>query len=108
MGSKKHNFQTPNRWFDMFSIAHGVSIGIIYFAAIKLTSIDAFILLIAINLLHVLEDILENYTHYSLECLFKNCNGKPPDNDSFQNFAGDIISGFITSSTIFVMTRLMK
>ena len=94
-------------WFDVWSLVHFVITAIIYI--IILVVIHKFVkknkikwalwALIILNVLHAIEDTLENMQMFSLEYLLWQLY----DHDSFQNFVGDILSGFIGSFIVFII-----
>ena len=60
--------------------------------------------LIIINILHTMEDLLENISTFGLEnIIIKIKNKKTLDNDSYQNFIGDVLSGFFGSVIIYLI-----
>ena len=59
----------------------------------------AFWALIILNILHIIEDILENMQWFSLEYFLWGLY----DHDSFQNFIGDILSGIIGSYIVYII-----
>tara|TARA_B100000073_G_scaffold170218_1_gene140738 strand:+ start:3684 stop:4142 length:459 start_codon:yes stop_codon:yes gene_type:complete len=94
-----------NAWFNNASYFHMLA-GVILFLFInrlfpKLTNITNLIL---INILHVIEDYIENVSTISIEGLTSklvNCRNdlflSPTDHDTLQNYLGDNIAFFIGS-----------
>jgi len=94
-------------WFDVWSITHFMITAIIYLVIlivihkfVKKNKIKwAFWALIILNVLHIIEDILENLQWFSLEYFLWGLY----DHDSFQNFIGDILSGLIGSYIVYIV-----
>ena len=100
---------TSKCYFDYWSIMHCFTVSILYIIFLlyihnKTNNKIKFALygLIFINILHIIEDIQENIFIISLENIFKCKFDKPADNDSFQNFIGDIVSGLIGTVIIYI------
>ena len=55
------------------------------------------------DVLHTIEDILENAEMFSIEYILWQLF----DHDSFQNFVGDILSGLVGSVIIFILYAKM-
>ena len=99
-------------WFDGWSIMHFIVTAIIYL--IILVVIHKFVKknklkwalwsLIILNVLHTIEDILENMRLFSLEYFLLGIY----DYDSFQNFIGDILSGVVGSVIVFIMYLIIN
>jgi hypothetical protein len=84
-------------FFDIHSISHFLSLFILFILIKSLfKSLSSIKILLIINILHIIEDILENTTSYGIESIIKRIDG-PSDNDSLKNFIGDIVSGFLGS-----------
>ena len=92
-------------WFTIASFVHLLT-GIIFYLLIQriFPTLSNINVLIVVNLLHIIEDYLENKSSYSLEGLFSKismCKNDAllhiNDHDSLQNFIGDNISFFIGS-----------
>tara|TARA_B100000073_G_C23468673_1_gene466500 strand:- start:131 stop:625 length:495 start_codon:yes stop_codon:yes gene_type:complete len=100
-----HTSDEIESWFTIASFVHLIT-GIIFYLLIqrifpKLSNTNV---LIVVNVLHIIEDYLENKSSYSLEGLFSKiamCKNKAlidiNDHDTLQNFIGDNISFFIGS-----------
>nr|QBK89331.1 MAG: hypothetical protein LCMiAC02_04260 [Mimivirus LCMiAC02] len=100
-------------WFDVWSITHFMITAIIYLVIlivihkfVKKNKMKwAFWALIILNVLHIIEDILENMQMFSLEYLLWGLY----DHDSFQNFIGDILSGLVGSYIVYIVyTKIIK
>lgn len=89
-------------WFNIASIMHLV-FGILFFLTIKIYFIsNTFWCFVVSNILHCIEDLVENLCTVSIEHIWQKlvgCDDKlfkePVDTDSLQNFFGDIICCFI-------------
>ena len=85
-----------NDWFNAESFLHFGNLALIYGLLLVLfihRKCNAIILFIVITILHIIDDLLNNFTDYSFENLWhKSRNG-----DSIQNFLGDIISGLLST-----------
>ena len=85
-----------NNWFDPQSFLHFGNLALIYGLLLVLfihSKRNAIILFIVITILHIIDDLLNNFTDYSFENLWH----KSRDGDSIQNFLGDIISGLLST-----------
>tara|TARA_Y100001970_G_scaffold266641_1_gene355572 strand:+ start:526 stop:1020 length:495 start_codon:yes stop_codon:yes gene_type:complete len=92
-------------WFTIASFVHLFS-GILFYLLIKrlFPKLSNTNVLIVVNVLHIIEDYLENKTSFSVEGIFSKmtlCKNEAfldiNDHDSLQNFIGDNISFFIGS-----------
>jgi len=100
-------------WFDKWSLIHILTntffLTIIYIFILilmKKPSNKLFIILfVVINIIHIIDDLLNNYVGISLESLKIQ---KHYDNDSLQNFLGDIICGLIGTCIILFLTLKYK
>jgi hypothetical protein len=100
-------------WFDKWSLIHILTntffLTIIYIFILilmKKPSNKLFIILfVVINIIHIIDDLLNNYVGISLESLKTQ---KHYDNDSLQNFLGDIICGLIGTCIILFLTLKYK
>jgi len=94
-------------WLDVWSITHFMITAIIYLVIlivihkfVKKNKMKwAFWALIILNVLHIIEDILENLQWFSLEYFLWGLY----DHDSFQNFIGDILSGLVGSYIVYIV-----
>ena len=95
-------------WFDKYSFLHFGNMGFFYSIFLLIGLIKnikirwGIYLYLIINVIHLIDEILNNYTDISLESIWvpKHMRRVPRDDDSVQNFLGDLISGFIGSSII--------
>jgi len=91
-----------NDWFNSESFLHFGNLALIYW--ILLVSFikskrGAIILFIVVTILHIIDDLLNNFTDYSFERLWHNSR----DGDSIQNFLGDIISGLLGTIPLLII-----
>ena len=91
-----------NDWFNSESFLHFGNLALIY--GILLVSFikskrGAIILFIVVTILHIIDDLLNNFTDYSFERLWHNQR----DQDSIQNFLGDIISGLLGTIPLLII-----
>ena len=91
-----------NDWFNSESFLHFGNLALIY--GILLVSFikskrGAIILFIVVTILHIIDDLLNNFTDYSFERLWHNQR----DHDSIQNFLGDIISGLLGTIPLLII-----
>ena len=91
-----------NDWFNSESFLHFGNLALIY--GILLVSFikskrGAIILFIVVTILHIIDDLLNNFTDYSFERLWHNSR----DGDSIQNFLGDIISGLLGTIPLLII-----
>nr|QBK88536.1 MAG: hypothetical protein LCMiAC01_02130 [Mimivirus LCMiAC01] len=98
-------------WFDAWSVIHFILTSVIYLVIlffihlfVKKNKVKwALVALIILNVLHTIEDILENAEMFSIEYILWQLF----DHDSFQNFVGDILSGLVGSVIIFILYAKM-
>ena len=91
-----------NDWFDSTSFLHFGNIALVY--GLLLVSFvhkrkGAIILFAIVTAIHIIDDLLNNFTDYSFENLWH----KSRDGDSVQNFLGDIISGLLGTIPLLLM-----
>ena len=97
---------TSKCYFDYWSILHFIITAlcyiIIYVVIFKCDKRYAFTALIVTNLIHAVEDLLENIYDTNFGCWVGIYDGSEGcEIDSLQNFIGDIISGFLRSYIIY-------
>nr|QBK87016.1 MAG: hypothetical protein LCMAC103_03600 [Marseillevirus LCMAC103] len=92
-----------NAWFTPASIAHFFS-GFVAQALLQKLPVDPLLVLVAANVIHAMEDVMENTNTFSLEHLFAKLAGcmhpaflGSTDHDSLQNHLGDVFSFFVGS-----------
>ena len=103
-------------WFDKYSFLHFGDLGFIYAILLLIGLIKnikikwGLYLFLIINIMHIIDDILNNFTDTSLESIWvpKYLGKVPRDGDSVQNFLGDLISGFIGSSIVLLTFYLTQ
>jgi len=91
-----------NDWFDPKSFLHFGNLALIYGLLLVLfikSKRGAIILFIVLTLIHIIDDLLNNFTDYSFENLWH----KSRDGDSIQNFLGDIISGLLSTIPLLII-----
>ncbi len=91
-----------NDWFDSTSFLHFGNQALVY--GLLLVSLvhkkkGAIILFAIVTVVHIIDDLLNNFTDYSFERLWHNSR----DGDSVQNFLGDITSGLLGTIPLLLM-----
>ena len=102
--AKLYSSESDQDWFSNASFSHFLN-GIVLYIYIKyIFNLNDTSALIISNILHIIEDYLENKSTISLEGFISkiaNCKNDlyfgPVDHDSLQNFLGDNISNFLGS-----------
>jgi len=100
-----------NNWFDKYSFLHCGSLAFFYTIFLLLALLKniktkgAIILFIIINTLHLIDELLNNYSTISMESIWvpKYLGRVVKDNDSIQNFLGDLISGLMGSLIVLLV-----
>ena len=103
-------------WFDKYSFLHFGNLGFIYAILLLIGLIKninmkwSLYLFLIINIIHIIDEILNNYTDISTESIWvpKHLGKVPRDGDSIQNFLGDLISGFVGSSLVLLTFYLTQ
>ena len=101
-----------NAWFTPASISHFMSGFILFYIIKKLFNYKNYQTIIIANLLHAIEDYMENTSTISLEAIAGQIVGckntllvETNDKDCIQNFLGDIISFLLGSLLAYNMTK---